>query len=192
MSKFPIKAFEGLTYTFEHLHPRSLSVALHPPAGEVTARIHVSFGIHCFTEEFNSAMHGDHHRYSHEGELRAFNVERFQCSLQLPAIVDALTAGKVYYAGASYTYVAHIEVPPGSGAQNYSLFFNLEKHADSTFEAPVANMFIKSAYLRGLAAAQNGASWRFPALVGLNTGVYVPAVKPKPQKKGAKAKSRTP
>lgn len=189
MSSFSHKAFGGQTYAFEHLHPRNLSVALKPPTGEVIAKVQVSFGIHCFTEEFDHSKHGDHHRYTHGRELRAFNLERYECSLQLPSIVDAITGGKVYYAGDSYTYVAHIEVPPGSAAQNYSLFFNLVKDASSTLQAPQANMFIKSAYFRDLAAAQNGANWRFAALVGLNTGVYPPSVKSKPVKKGAKAKS---
>lgn len=58
--------------------------------------VRVTFGSHCFTEDFDTAKHGDHHRYAHLGEVRAFDLERYACSLQLPRVVDAILGGTIY------------------------------------------------------------------------------------------------
>jgi hypothetical protein len=179
---FAHKQFEGVTYTFEHLKSRLLKVALSPPSGTVVAQIDVQFGSHCFTEGFDATIHGDHHRYTHAGELRAFDKARHDCSLYLPGIVDAMGNGKIYRSADSYTYVAQIPVPPVTGFGNYSVFFSLEAEKGSTLEHPRAKMFVKSAYPRDLAAPANAQSWRFSALVGFNTGVYQPVQKPRPTK----------
>ena len=183
MTKFAHKTFNGITYTFDHLHARELSVELKPPSGVVEAKVQVLFGCHCFTEEFDDGCHGDQHRYTHRGELRAFDLQRYACSLQLPALVDAMTQGKVYRSAQSYTYVTQIQLPPAVGQHSYSLFFSLEKEPASTIQAPRATMFIKSAYMRDLAAPKNAPNWRYSALLGINTGVYVPVPKPRPTKK---------
>lgn len=185
MTKFAHKAFDGHIYTFDHLHTRELTIELKPPAGPVEAKVQVLFGCHCFTEAFDDTKHGDHHRYTHRDEVRAFDLQRYACSLQLPALVDAMTQGKVYQSAQSYTYVTQIQLPQASGHSSYSLFFSLEKKSDSTVEAPSATMFIKSAYMRDLAAPKNAPSWRYSALVGFNTGVYVPVSTPRPTKKNA-------
>lgn len=44
----------------------------------------VTFSIHCLTEDFDPQRHMEHHRYNHEGERRAFDPTRYECSLQLP------------------------------------------------------------------------------------------------------------
>lgn len=184
---FPSKTFEGTSYGFGHLTPMATSVIL-PVTGQVdvTVPIQVNFGCHCFTEEFKDALHQDHHRYVYKGELRAFDLTRYQCSLQLPVVVASLiSAGRVYASQNSYTYVAQIPLTGAAGLQNYSVFFSLE--ADDKSTEPALRMFIKSGYLKQLAAPAHAASWRFAALAGLVSGVYAPAErKPRPTKQAKK------
>lgn len=186
MTNFPKKTFNGTTYEFTHLAP----VVLHVPVNtgqiaEVT--VHVTFGCHCFTESFNPDVHQDHHRYTHLNELRAFDVERFQCSLQLPQVVSSMLGGRVYHADESFTYVAQITLPPGANQQSYSIFFSLRKDHRAT--APTVKMYIKSAYLRNLASKSQAQSWRFAALVGTVAEVY--PKKTKPSKPSRKTMNRT-
>lgn len=166
----------GQVYTFDHLKPYAIKVALqsdkHP---EVPMT--VGFGPHCFTEAFDHAVHKDHHRYTYKGELRAFDLTRFECSLQLPSAITQLLSGKIYNANRSYTYVAQIALPDPHGQENYSIFFSLERNKKSL--EPALLMFIKSAYLKGLAAPKHAQSWRFTALAGQIAGVY-PMPKSKP------------
>ncbi|WP_431287727.1 hypothetical protein [Roseateles chitinivorans] len=132
--------------------------------------VSVAFGCHCFTEEFKPQFHRDHHRYVHNGELRAFDIERFQCSLQLPEVVLGIVGGRVYRADRSYTYVAQIELAYDEGSRGYSIFFSLDRAGHPG--APAARMFVKSAYMKPLVAKTNAQSWRFAALVGQISGAY--------------------
>jgi hypothetical protein len=187
MSTFAAKQFRGQTYTFEHLQPRRLDAELSPTPGElVVVPVTVQFGCHCFTEAFDKMTHSDEHRYVHLNELRAFDEERFQCSLKLPDIIDSMLGGKVYWSTESYTYVAQITLPTQEGALDYSLFFALTRNSDAV--RPALNMFVKSAYLKGLAAPPNAESWRFRALIGLKSGVFEKKKKPKPRPKANKKK----
>mgnify|MGYP000131353668 CR=1 FL=1 len=169
MTQFPAKEFMGEVYNFDHLKSYTVLV---PLKSEVCPQLPVSigFGSHCFTEAFNHAVHKDHHRYSHKGELRAFDLTRFECSKQLPSAITQLLSGKIYNANRSYTYVAHISLPDSLRCENYSIFFSLERNKKVL--TPALQMFIKSAYIKGLAAPKHAKSWRFSALAGQIAGVY--------------------
>lgn len=170
VSDFPHKHFEGETYTFGHLAKTTLSVDLVVSAQPLQIPVHVTYGCHCFTEEFVEGKHGPHHRYSHLQEVRAFNVERYECSLQLPQAMVKMLDGKIYRADRSYTYVTQIALPPDTGAQAYSIFFSLEKKRQSA--SPAVELYVKSAYLSPLKHHPNAQSWRFKALVGKTAGVF--------------------
>lgn len=172
MSDFANKTFEGQVYTFPHLAQMTLPVDLVVQKEPISIPVRVTFGCHCFTEEFDPEKHGGHHRYTHLGEERAFDVERYQCSLQLPQVMNAMLGGTIYRADRSYTYVAQIVLPPITGLQPYSIFFSLEKTRKSP--APAAEMFVKSAYLSPLKHSPNAQSWRFKALVGEKAEVFPP------------------
>jgi hypothetical protein len=169
VNSFPAKEFMGQVYTFNHLKPYTVTVPLQSELCPVLP-ITISFGSHCFTEEFDHALHKDHHRYTHKGELRAFDLTRFECSLQLPLAITQLFSGKIYNANRSYTYVAQISLTAPLGRENYSIFFSLERNKKA--RQPALLMFIKSAYLKGLAAPKHAQSWRFTALAGQIAGVY--------------------
>jgi hypothetical protein len=160
----------GQVYTFDHLRPYTVKV---PLQSAICPELPVSigFGSHCFTEAFDHDFHKDHHRYTHRGELRAFDLTRFECSLQLPNAITQLLTGKIYNANRSYTYVAQIALPDLPGRENYAIFFSLERN--KKISSPALRMFIKSAYIKGLAAPKHAQSWRFSALAGQIAGVYL-------------------
>ena len=170
MSNFANKTFEGQVYTFPHLAQMTLSVGLVVLLQPISIPVRVTFGCHCFTEDFDLGKHSEHHRYTHLGEERAFDVERYQCSLQLPQVVNAMLAGTIYRTDKSYTYVAQIVLPAGTGLQPYSVFFSIEKTRKSP--VPAVEMFVKSAYLTSLKHSPNAQSWRFKALVGQKAEVF--------------------
>lgn len=181
MSAFPQKQFNGQLYQFAHLVDLQ-HVAKLNAAGTVTVPMTIRFGCHCFTEDFKAGVHTDHHRYTYKGELRAFDVERYTCSLQLPAVIlQMINGGTIYRADNSYTYVAHITVASAAGPQDYSVFFSLQKVGGT---APSLSMFVKSAYLKPLVAKPGAQSWRFGSLAGQVSGAFAPKQKkPKPKKK---------
>ena len=180
MSSFAKKQFLGNTYEFHHLAPSSHTVDL-DAAGTARATLHVTYSIHCFTETFDSATHQEHHRYTHAGETRAFNLERYNCSIYLPSIVGGMARAKVYRAlQNNYTYVALV---PINGQQNpYSMFFTLKEVASPG--TPTVKMYVQSAYLKPLTVAATAQSWRFGSLLGQVSGVFESASKkPRPKKK---------
>jgi hypothetical protein len=185
MSSFPHKQFAGELYKFEHLEALQLKLPLNAEATNVVD-LHVTFGCHCFTEEFDQANHRPDHRYTFKGELRAFDTLRYECSLQLPRLLQEMQKGTIYNADESYTYAAHITLESVAGPQTYSIFFSLKK--DKNAKTPALRMYVKSAYLKPLVAKANAQSWRFISLAGQISGVFPPKEKkPKPAKKKKKA-----
>lgn len=174
MSDFPHKAFEGKVYAFPHLARMTLSVELTVKGNPINIPVRITFGCHCFTEAFDPGKHTDHHRYAHLHEVRAFNVERYECSLQLPQVMQAMLGGKIYRADHNYTYVAQIALPPTLGTTAYSVFFSLEKTRKA--QGPSVDMYVKSAYPSALKHSPNAQSWRFKALVGETADVFPPLV----------------
>ena len=77
---------------------------------------------------------------------------------------------KIIIANRSYTYVAQISLPGSMGRENYFIFFSLERN--KKISEPALLVFIKSAYINGLAAPKHAQSWLFAALAGEITGVY--------------------
>lgn len=185
MSKFPHKQFEGTLYKFDHLDPIQVKLPLNA-GGTNTIDLHITFGCHCFTEEFDADQHRPDHRYTYNGELRAFNTLRYECSLQLPKVMEAMQKGTIYNADESYTYAALITLVSAAETQTYSVFFSLQK--DKSVETPALRMFVKSAYLKPLVAKAGAQSWRFVSLAGQISGAFPPKEKkPKPAKKKKKA-----
>jgi hypothetical protein len=180
MSNFPKKQFQNVLYEFNHLAPTSHVVPLSATSTQ-TAHLHVAYSIHCFTEEFDLATHQDHHRYTYDGETRAFDVTRFQCSQRLPGIVANMARAKVYRAlQNNYTYVA--QVPVNGKASPYSMFFTLKSALSE--ELPSVRMYVQSAYIKPLSVGGSAQNWRFGSLLGQLSGVFeVSGKKQRPKKK---------
>ncbi|PZQ73091.1 MAG: hypothetical protein DI563_15970 [Variovorax paradoxus] len=177
MSQFASKQFEGKTYTFEHLQPMGFALTLnvrgqaepHPLAIDIT------FGSHCFTEAFDATVHGDHHRYTHQNELRAFDTQRYACSLHLPQVMKSITSGMIYKSDENYTYVSQIKVEDGDARlTDYSIFFSLNRPAgdDRTIPASRLLLYVKSGYPTALKPrGPNARNWRFKALASERAGI---------------------
>lgn len=181
MHHFPSKRFNGSVYSFQHLSPTEHAVSLNA-ANTVLVKIQIRYSIHCFTVAFDSAVHRDHHKYAYATEIRAFDLERYRCSLYLPALITNLSRVKVYRARKdNYTYVAKIFL--GGQTKPYSIFFELRKRSETT--EPTVQMYVQSAYLSPLKVSPHAQSWRFGSLVGQLIGVFPPAAKNKQPKKKA-------
>ncbi len=176
MNKFPHKEFEGVTYQFSHLKPLRLEISLSQDKKVIS--LYITFSCHCFTEKFDSEKHFEHHKYTHKKEIRAFDKIRYECSLQLPSIIQKMLSGKIYRTNESYTYVTEIVL---DREEKYSIFFSLEK---STKLEDSLRIFIKSAYLKPLVSKNNAQNWRFQGLAGIILGIYPRKIKKmKPKKK---------
>lgn len=188
MSFFSTKHFENNLYEFLHLRPLKINVPL-DAAKTKFVDMQVTFGCHCFTESFVEGTHQDHHRYTHERELRAFDLARHECSLQLPQVIQTLLQGWVYDVIESLTYEAQIILASKPDRLvPYSIFFSLEKDKSATMPALI--MFVKSAYEKALVAPPNTEKWRFRSLAGQVSGAFPPKPKPtRPQPKKKKKKA---
>jgi hypothetical protein len=184
MRNFPHKQFEGRLYKFDHLNSLQIKVPLNAE-GTSFIDLNIVFGCHCFTEEFDAALHRDDHRYTYKGELRAFDTLRYECSLHLPQLMHAMQRGTIYNAHESYTYVARITIESVAGPQTYSIFFSLQK--DKNVKTPALRMFVKSAYIKPL-VTKDAQNWRFVSLAGQISGAFPPKEKKqKPTKQKKKA-----
>jgi hypothetical protein len=170
MSNFAQKHFQGEVYTFEHLNKFTFEVALNIGDELKKIQICITFGCHCFTEEFDPSVHKEEHRYKHKNEERAFDLLRYECSKHLPTVINSLLSGTIYRSDRSYTYVAQIFIPSLSGSQPYSIFFSLEKIRPSN--DLVLDMYIKSAYLSPLKSGKHAENWRFKGLIGEIAGLF--------------------
>lgn len=163
MSDFSHKQFQGQLYTFEHLKPIILGLDLVINRVDQTIRIFVTFGCHCFTEEFDSSKHREEHVYRYLRELRAFDPLRYQCSKHLPTVMQTLLNGLIYRSDKSYTYVSQIVIDSPNGPKPYSIFFSLERMGSDN--AVDLKLYVKSAYISPLKSGKNAQRWRFKGLV---------------------------
>lgn len=69
MSNFPHKQFEGTLYQFGHLDPMQVKLPLNSE-GVNTIDLHVTFGCHCFTAEFDALQHRPDHRYTYRVSVK--------------------------------------------------------------------------------------------------------------------------
>jgi len=175
---FPNKNFEGETYSFSHLKPISMKLLL----GEEEVSVRVNFGCHCFTEDFDPLKHKEHHRYTYRNEVRAFNLIRYNLSLNLPSMIRSeLPTGTIRKSEDNYTYLTHLKLEyDGIVYSSYPIFFSIEKDRKTSKGVVI---FIKSAYPKeGMKFAVNAMRWRFKSLVAEFSGLQVPKKKSKPKK----------
>jgi hypothetical protein len=91
---------DGITYDLSHLDSVTLTFE-QPAKDDKPARLYtvnVFFGLHCFTrdpEEGEKIPSCD--AYSHFGEKRMFDVDRYELSKRLPDLVKTLTTRKCFH-----------------------------------------------------------------------------------------------
>jgi hypothetical protein len=130
------KKIGGQVFDLTHLDPMAINI---PPKGNHSGyKVHVSFGMHTFTKEWDAAIHTPDYRMVHGPDERCFCPIRHGHSLHLPKIVSGAT---VAYFSQRTDFLLIDNIPGVTG--QYAVFFNLRKASSPHFDA---RMFISSAY----------------------------------------------
>ena len=129
----------------------------------LTACIDIRFSHHCFTVEFVVGTHQEHHTYSHSGEKRAFDIDRYALSLQLPAHMHRISGAYIHHAdNGNYRYMVDIPIE-GSKNRSDSIFFNLA--LKSKAQRNHLKIFVVSTYIKSAKFKANARARRFKSLV---------------------------
>ena len=133
------KKIQGQVYDLTHLDPFIFPVT--PKAdGARTFNVHVSFGLHVFTEEWDDSYTPDL-KFTDGDELRCFSIDRHSHSLELPQIIQDAASGRAYFSDYPHTFTVSKNLPNLVGP--YSVYFKIEKAKSPKFDA---SMFVVSAY----------------------------------------------
>lgn len=139
MAAFKSKSVRGQVYGVSHLEPFAFDLLV---AGSAF-RIGVEFTCHCFTETLTREHAPDLH-YAHNGERRAFSIERHGLSLLLPNLVTTLGNRSVYHSEQGNFFFLRDVAAPESVAP-YLVFFDMFR---STKAETDVRMLVRSAYLK--------------------------------------------
>ena len=172
MNKFRNKRFDGVTYQFSHLNSMRIEVELKNSntSEDLTACIEIHFSHHCFTVEFADEAHQEHHTYFHSGEKRAFDIDRYALSLQLPAHMHRISGAYIHHAdNGNYRYMVDIPIE-GSKNRSYSIFFNLA--LKSKAQRNHLKMYVVSAYIKSAKLKANARTRRFKSLVAEVSDIF--------------------
>lgn len=143
MPYFPAITVNGQTYDLAHLDPLTLQVQ--SEMAKKTLRVGVRFSNHCFTNDYDAAMHpaGFPILLDAGKRQRSFCHVRYDLSHQLPAIVQGLTHPKIQVwqtaERRNWVYSMAVENPAGP----YHVFFELRRSTDRAHDL---GMVIESAY----------------------------------------------
>lgn len=122
MAKFKAKRHDGITYELSHLDDRVISYDC--GKAEITAL--VRYSCHCFTEELRNHPPGLF--YNHKGEMRAFSIQRYRDSLNLPDYLEKLIEHVVYFTNRrNFLFVR-------SESGTYVVFFNVIKATNPAYD----------------------------------------------------------
>jgi hypothetical protein len=159
VSGFAPFAKGGISYSFDHLKPLTLRVAPDNKPQTKVLSIRVNFSCHCFTEKHDAST--PELTYAHAGETRSFDEERYLLSLNLSAIIEAISERKVFFT--KDTNYLIVEALDHSGVNvRYAIFFDLKKARDTKNDLI---MTVESAYIK-TALPKHLEKIRFRILVG--------------------------
>jgi hypothetical protein len=132
----------GKGYSFDHLKPIVLRVSPDNKADTKTLVIRVNFSCHCFTEKHDPSR--PELAYYHAGETRSFDEDRYSLSLNLHAIIAAISDRKVFFTrDTNYLFVEALD-HRGHNVR-YAIFFDLKKARDQDNDLI---MTVESAYVK--------------------------------------------
>ena len=139
MAPFKNKSIKGNLYSLGHLEPFIFSLA----TDEAVYSVEVSFGLHCFTEALNGS-HTSDLLYTHQGERRAFSVERYELSKSLPDLIRSLGNRTVYWSERSDFFVLR-DVTSNNGKRPHLVFFSAIRSAKERVDVRLS---VNSAYFK--------------------------------------------
>ena len=132
---------DGERLDLAHLEPRGLTFFVKNLGRDLT--VDVKFSNHCFTVDFDPAVHNPTHVIMDHKRRRAYDPERHALSRGLPDMIAALPNAAVYLTPSdrNYVYVARLVTPAG---MVYPMYFHLRRARDT---APRnLQMVVESAY----------------------------------------------
>jgi hypothetical protein len=139
------KKIGGQVFDLTHLDPMVISIA---PQGNLSGfKVHVSFGMHTFTKEWDQDTHTPDYRMVHKHDERCFCPIRHGHSQHLPKIVSGATVA-YFSQRADFLLINNI---PGVVGQ-YAVFFKILKASSVNFDG---RMFVSSAYEKTRLPAKN-------------------------------------
>lgn len=118
MAIFKSKTIDGVTYSLDHLEPFAFSLQTDYAQHVVGVR----FSCHCFTERIRPHHKPDLH-YTHQGERRAFSVDRHELSYLLPSLITGLGSKSVYLSQARNYFILRGN-PVAATRGPYLVFFH--------------------------------------------------------------------
>lgn len=133
------KKIRGQVYDLTHLDPFILQVTP-KTEGARTFNVHISFGSHVFTEEWECS-HTPDLKFIDGTEVRCFSIIRHSLSLNLPQIVRQAASGRAHFSSHQNTFMLFQNLSDLTGP--YAVFFNITKAKSQKFDA---SMFVISAY----------------------------------------------
>jgi hypothetical protein len=140
---------DGITYDLSHLHLRTFRFE-RPAEGTRPAEVytvHTSFTSHCFTRAIAAEEAYDERLLFADPDEKAprlFDVNRYELSKQLPAIIQRLPLCKPRHNGGREKYFTVVIADQNGNEVEYDVFFKLRK------EAKRLVMIIESAFVRDL------------------------------------------
>lgn len=136
---FPTLLVAGAPVNLNHLEPFQFLVATEArPDG---ATIDVRFSNHCFSEAYNANIHtGPIVDVWDRGQHRVFSQKRYDFSLGLRSIIEALPTSPVFLTPEAN--FVRIVTPSDNGLNEYRVYFNA-RHGRDTSDVL---LFIESAY----------------------------------------------
>lgn len=140
MAHFRNKKIDGRIYDLSHLDRFTFPLAV----GQDPFTVSVEFSCHCFTEKLDPVRHSPGLHYQHQGELRAFNIERHGLSLMLPNLIETLGNRSVYHSEKGSFFLLRDQNMP-QGRVPYVAFFDAFKSRNPGIDV---RLIIRSAYLK--------------------------------------------
>jgi hypothetical protein len=139
---------DGQVYDLSHLHPQQLNFT-QAAKGDQPAReyeVQLVYGLHCFTRSRQVEIGSDDSlAYSDSRETRQFDFGRYECSKQLPAIVQALPTSPCYHTGHGNFFTVKLFNASIGEEETYEVYFKVSR--SSTRPARLI-LFVQSAYVR--------------------------------------------
>lgn len=142
MSKpfFPTLLVGGAPLNFDHLEPFQFAMATEARPGGAT--IDVRFSNHCFSELYDAERHaGPHVDVWDRGQRRVFSQARYDLSLGLRAVMEALPTAPVFLTPEAN--FVRIVAPGVNGPEEYRVYFNARRGSAGVADVAV---FVESAY----------------------------------------------
>ncbi|MER9432973.1 hypothetical protein [Mesorhizobium sp. M0408] len=136
------KRIQGVAYPLQHLNPFTMTVAPQTP-GAPSYKVHVRFGSHTFTREWQAADPIDH-QVNYNGDIRCFCTTRHGLSAHLPDMIRASANGKVHFS-LKDNYLVLTNMPGCTGP--YVAFFSMKPSNSNKYDA---FMFVQSAHERAV------------------------------------------